>query len=316
MKISIAIPVYNSENSIARVVEELIETLTSHYDLEIILVNDCSSDNSEKVCIDIFNKYPHVVNFYSLSKNVGEHNAVMAALNHVTGEYVVIMDDDFQNPINEVLRLIQHIAEHDYDVIYTWYDKKQHSFLRNIGSKINDKVANIMLKKPKDLYLSSFKAINRFITDEIIKYDLPFPYIDGLILRTTSNIGTLKVLHQKRETGKSGYTLQKLIRLWMNMFINFSILPLRLSVFVGFIFAAFGFGLGIYAVVDKILHPALPMGYTTLAILISVFGGIQLIAIGLVGEYLGRAFLSQNKRPQYSIRKSFIAKQVSTQMCY
>ena len=304
MKVSIAIPVYNSENSIARVVEELTGTLTEHYELEIVLVNDCSRDNSEKVCVDIFNKYPNIVKFYSLSKNVGEHNAVMAALNHVTGEYVVIMDDDFQNPITEVVKLFEHIVAHDYDVVYTYYDKKHHSFFRNLGSKINDKVANIMLRKPKNLYLSSFKALNQFTVKEIIKYNLPFPYIDGLILRTTSNIGTLKVLHQKRETGKSGYTLRKLIRLWLNMFTNFSILPLRISVVLGFIFAVFGFGLGVYAVVDKMLHPELPMGYTTLAVLIAIFGGIQLIAIGLVGEYLGRVFLSQNKQPQYSVRKA------------
>lgn len=307
MKVSIAIPVYNSENSIARVVEELTGTLTEHYELEIVLVNDCSRDNSEKVCVDIFNKYPNIVKFYSLSKNVGEHNAVMAALNHVTGEYVVIMDDDFQNPITEVVKLFEHIVAHDYDVVYTYYDKKHHSFFRNLGSKINDKVANIMLRKPKNLYLSSFKALNQFTVKEIIKYNLPFPYIDGLILRTTSNIGTLKVLHQKRETGKSGYTLRKLIRLWLNMFTNFSILPLRISVVLGFIFAVFGFGLGVYAVVDKMLHPELPMGYTTLAVLIAIFGGIQLIAIGLVGEYLGRVFLSQNKQPQYSVRKAFEA---------
>lgn len=305
MKVSVAIPVYNSEHTIGRVVDALVEELSRHYVLEIVLVNDDSPDHSEEACIRIHQKYPDIVKFYSLAKNVGEHNAVMAALNHVSGEYVVIMDDDFQNPISEVVRLFECIRNSGYDVVYTYYEKKQHSWFRNFGSRFNDRVANIMLQKPRDLYLSSFKVLNRFIVGEIIRYDLPFPYIDGLILRSTSKIGQLKVMHQKREEGKSGYTFRKLVRLWMNMFINFSILPLRISVLVGFLFALFGFGLGIYTVVDKILHPGLPLGYTTIAVMVAIFAGIQLIAVGLVGEYLGRMFLSQNKRPQYSIRKRY-----------
>lgn len=302
-KVSVAIPVYNSESTISRVVDTLVETLTKHYELEIVLVNDCSPDNSEAVCIDVHTKYPYIVKFYSLAKNVGEHNAVMAALNHVTGEYVVIMDDDFQNPISEVVKLFECIDGSDYDVVYTYYEKKQHHFFRNLGSKFNDKVANVMLEKPKDLYLSSFKVLNKFIVHEIIKYDLPFPYIDGLILRSTSKIGRLKVSHEKRQEGKSGYTLKKLVRLWMNMFINFSILPLRISVVIGFISALFGFGLGLYATIEKLMNPSVPLGYTTIVVLVSLFAGIQLMAIGVVGEYLGRMFLSQNRRPQYCIRR-------------
>lgn len=303
MKVSVVIPVYNSEHTIGKVAERLIDALSSEYDLEIVLVNDASPDLSESACIAIYEKYPDKVKFYSLAKNVGEHNTVMAGLNYTKGDYVVIMDDDFQNPISEVVKLFEYIKNNDYDVVYTYYEKKQHSFFRNLGSRFNDKVANLMLKKPSQLYLSSFKALNRFLVDEIIKYDLPFPYIDGLILRTTSKIGQLKVLHEKRAEGKSNYTFRKLVQLWMNMFTNFSILPLRVATFLGFIYALFGFGLGVYAVIDKILNPTLPMGYTTTVILISLFAGIQLIAVGIVGEYLGRIFLSQNKTPQYSIRK-------------
>ncbi|PNE29704.1 glycosyl transferase family 2 [Tannerella sp. oral taxon 808] len=306
MKISIVIPVYNSAHTIGRVVGELIEALKPpRYEPEIILVNDDSPDDSEAACIDLHRRYPGIVRFYSLAKNVGEHNAVMAGLNQVTGAYTVIVDDDFQNPTAEVVRLFDYIATHDVDVVYTYYAHKQHSAMRNLGSRFNDRVANIMLRKPHDLYLSSFKALNLFIVREIIRYDLPFPYIDGLILRTTSKIGRLQVEHCPRREGKSGYTLRKLVTLWMNMFINFSILPLRAVVVLGFVFALFGFGLGIYAVVDKLMHPGLPMGYTTMAVMIALFAGIQLIAIGMVGEYLGRVFLSQNKRPQYCIRKRF-----------
>lgn len=304
--ISIVIPVYNGEKSIVRLVNHLVSELTEVYRLEIILVNDCSPDNSEDACIKAFNNHTSVVKFFSLSKNVGEHNAVMAGLNNSSGDFTVIMDDDFQNPVSEVVKLIDFAISSKNDVVYTFYDKKKHSFFRNLGSKFNDKVATVLLKKPSDLYLSSFKVVNRFLVKEIIKYDLPFPYIDGLILRTTSNIGKLKVSHNRREEGSSNYTLRKLVSLWLNMFTNFSVLPLRISMIVGFVFSIFGFIYGIIAIIEKMLNPDLPMGYTTMIVLVAVFSGIQLIALGMVGEYLGRMFMSQNKKPQYSIRKTFV----------
>ena len=193
----------------------------------------------------------------------------------------------------------------DYDVVYTYYREKKHSLFRNLGSRFNDKMANLMLKKPKNLYLSSFKIINRFLIGEVIKYNLPYPYIDGLILQTTSNIGKIEVSHNIREIGKSNYTFRKLTSLWMNMFTNFSILPLRISIIVGFIFSFIGFLIGIDAIIEKIYNPNVPLGYTYMIIIISFYAGVQLIAIGMVGEYLGRIFMANNKKPQYSIRKSF-----------
>ena len=304
-KTSIVIPVFNGALSIGRLVDELIAQLSPVFHIEIVLVNDCSPDNSEEICIGIAKKHPDLVSFYSLAMNVGEHNTVMAGLNKATGDYAIIMDDDFQNPVSEVKKVISYMASHDYDVVYTWYKEKKHSFFRNLGSQFNDKIANLMLKKPKHLYLSSFKIINRFLIDEVIKYNLPYPYIDGLILRTTSNIGKVEVSHNKRENGKSNYTMRKLISLWMNMFTNFSILPLRVSIFMGFIFSIIGFLIGIDAVIEKIHNPNVPLGYTFIVIIISIYAGVQLIAIGMVGEYLGRIFMANNKKPQYSIRKSF-----------
>ena len=303
--LSIVIPVYNGEDTIDKLVTELIKEFQSDYNLEIVLVNDCSKDNSEKICIELYCKYKGKLKFYSLAKNVGEHNAVMAGLNKTTGDFVVIMDDDFQNPISEVHKLVSFAISKNYDVVYTYYDKKEHSFLRNLGSKFNDKIANLMLKKPKELYLSSFKILSKFLVMEIIKYDLPFPYIDGLILRTTANIGKIMVSHEKRKIGKSGYTFIKLISLWSNMFTNFSIFPLRISIYIGHIFALLGFIFGVYTVLEKLLNPNLPIGFSALAVSISIFAGIQLIALGTIGEYIGRIFLSLNKRPQYTIRKFF-----------
>ncbi|OGU55116.1 MAG: glycosyl transferase family 2 [Ignavibacteria bacterium RIFOXYC2_FULL_35_16] len=303
--LTIVIPVYNSEDSLSRLTDHLVNSLSGDYKLEIILVNDCSNDNSEKICIALYEKYNSIVKFYSLSKNVGEHNAVMAGLNYTTGDFIVIMDDDFQNPISEVIKLVEYAKEQSYDVVYTYYDRKQHHFLRNLGSKFNDKVANVMLKKPKDLYLSSFKLISKFLVKEIIKYDLPFPYIDGLILRTTNNIGKIQVHHQERNVGKSGYTLTKLVSLWLNMFTNFSILPLRISIYLGFVFALLGLALGVYSVLEKLSNPALPVGFAALAVSVFIFAGVQLISLGMIGEYIGRIFLSQNKRPQFTIKRKF-----------
>lgn len=312
-KTSIVIPVYNGALSIGRLVDELIAQLSPVFRIEIVLINDCSPDNSEEVCIGITKKHPDFVSFYSLAINVGEHNAVMAGLNKATGDYAVIVDDDFQNPVSEVQKLISYMVSTDYDIVYTFYKEMKQPLFRRLGSGFNDKVANLMLKKPKNLYLSSFKIINRFLIDEVIKYNLPYPYIDGLILRTTRNIGKIEVSHNIREAGKSNYTLHKLISLWMNMFTNFSILPLRLSIFAGFIFSAIGFLIGINAIVEKIRNPNLPLGYTFIVIIISIYAGVQLIAIGMVGEYIGRIFMSNNKKPQYSIRRSFNDKRTDGQ---
>ena len=303
--ISVIIPVYNGEKTIIPLVNEIVKTLRELYKLEVVLINDASPDNSEQACTSLCEAYPDIVKFYSLAKNVGEHNAVMAGLNQSTGDYMVIVDDDFQNPISEIVKLLTYATENDFDVTYTYYKRKEHSFFRNLGSSFNDKVANVMLKKPKDLYLSSFKVLNRFLVNEIIKYDLPFPYIDGLIIRTTSKIGKIEVAHHKRASGKSGYTLTKLISLWLNAFTNFSILPLRIAMLAGFCFAVLGFLLGTYVIIEKFLNPIVPIGYASLYSMVSIFSGAQLMSIGMIGEYVGRIFLSQNRKPQYTIRKKY-----------
>lgn len=305
VSLSILIPVYNSEKTIERLVEELIRDLGSLFKFEIVLVNDNSVDRSEAVCISLFEKYKETVKFYSLSKNVGEHSAVMAGLNKVTGDYAVIMDDDFQNPVSEVTRLVNVAIENDHDVVYSYYESKKHNLFRNIGSWINDKVANFMLKKPRGLYLSSFKVLNKFLVNEIIKYKAPFPYIDGLILQTTDKIGKVMVEHEARQEGQSGYTVGKLISLWLNMFTNFSILPLRISIILGFIFASIGLILGVYTIIEKFIDPDIPVGFAGIFTSISIFGGIQLIMLGMAGEYIGRIFLSLNNKPQYTIRKKY-----------
>lgn len=302
MKISIIIPVYQGASTIGNLVEELVNKLP-YRNLEIILVNDGSRDKSNEVCIDIFNKHKSAVKYINLAKNFGEHNAVLAGLNYAQGDYAVIIDDDFQNPPQEIEKLVDKAMDENYDVVYSYYDKKQHSLFRNFGSKFNDAVASYLLDKPKGLYLSSFKCISRFLIKEIIKYKGPYPYIDGLILRATENIGKVLVRHEKRQEGKSGYTLRKLIRLWLNMFVNFSIYPLRVSIILGFIFSLLGGIAAVYSTIDKIIHPDIPHGFTSIIVAILVFSGIQLIMLGLIGEYIGKQFMASNQTPQYVVRQ-------------
>jgi len=305
MLISIVIPVYNSEYSIGKLVDDLVMKLSSQYQLEIVLVNDNSPDNSEEVCISLHNKYRNIVSLYSLSRNFGEHNAVMAGLNNISGEYAVIMDDDFQNPVSEVLKLINYATENTYEVVYSYYEHKKHASFRNFVSRINAKVANILLNKPADLYLSSFKIINKKLAKKITRYTLPFPYVDGLILDVTNKIGRIEVRHDERKTGKSNYTARKMLALWSNMVTNFSIIPLRISVIMGFIFSFAGLLLGIQAIIWKFTEPDIPIGYTGLIVALSIFAGVQLLAIGMLGEYLGRIFLSLNGKSQYFISMSY-----------
>ena len=299
------IPVYNAEKTIPTIVDRLVSEFPSGYTLEVILVNDRSRDGSEAACVRLFEKYKKVVRFYSLSRNVGEHNAVMAGLHKATGDYAVIMDDDFQNPISEAIKLVETALKNEFDVIYSYYDEKKHSFFRNSGSWITDKAANILLNKPRDLYLSSFKVISRFVVDQIVKNQSPFPYIDGLILQITDKIGKVRVEHHERETGRSGYTLPKLISLWLNMFTSFSVLPLRVSTIFGFLFSFFALIFGIYTMAEKISHPDLPLGYSALIVTISFSAGVQLMVLGMVGEYVGRIFLSVNQKPPFTIKRSF-----------
>ncbi|MFM7128091.1 MAG: glycosyltransferase, partial [bacterium] len=241
--------------------------------------------------------------YLSLGRNFGEHNAVMAGLNHATGDFMVIMDDDFQNPPEEVSRLVAHAITTKSDVVYSFYKKKNHHFFRNLGSRLVNAFATWLIGKPGNLYLSSFKCINRWLCNEIRQYDGPYPYIDGLILSRTSRIGRIEVQHNPRELGRSSYTLSKLVSLAIRVFVNFSVVPLRLSALIGMILSLIGGCFGIYIVWEKLSNPDLQVGWPSLMTAVLVFSGVQLIMLGILGEYLGRLYLTVNRMPQFSIRE-------------
>jgi undecaprenyl-phosphate 4-deoxy-4-formamido-L-arabinose transferase len=302
MSRSIVIPAYNSERTVGALVDRLVASLGIDL-LQIVVVNDGSADDTDRVCRALVARYPDIVTYVRLARNFGEHNAVMAGLHHARGDYIVVMDDDFQNPPEEVCRLIEHARTGGYDVVYARYARKRHHWARNLGSRLNDHVANLMLDKPRDLYLSSFKCLTRFAVQEILKYRGPYPYVDGLVLRCTRNIGTLATAHDERRQGRSNYTLRKLVGLGLNMFVNFSVAPLRLSALLGAAASAVGVLLGIEVVVERLVRPGVPVGWASVLVAILVFAGVQLVMLGLIGEYLGRLFLTENQTPQFVVRE-------------
>lgn len=310
IKLSIVIPVYNAEKTIESLCNTLVDLYGRQYRLEIVLVNDNSQDSTHLICSRLHRSHPETITYLRLARNFGEHNAVMAGLNHVTGELCVIMDDDFQNPPEEVARLIEEIGR-GHDVVYSRYPVKRDSLLRNLGSRFNDKMANLILHKPAGLYLSSFKVINRFLVDEIAKYTGPDPYIDAIILRSTSHIGVVEVRHDQRRHGRSGYTLGKLISLWGNMVVSYSLIPLRFFGLVGAIMTVVGIVVGGLTLWDNLFLPdeSQPTDLENLLAATLFFRGFNLFAISVVGEYVGRIFLSFNRDPQFVIRERMPARQ-------
>ena len=306
--LSIVIPVYNAAKTIESLCNTLIDLYSSAYDLEIVLVNDYSSDSSDLVCRRLHEQHEQIVTYIKLARNFSEHNAVMAGLNSVTGSFCVIMDDDFQNPPEEVGRLVDEIVK-GYDVVYTEYAVKKDSAFRNFGSMVNDRMANIVLHKPAGLYLSSFKIINRFLVDEIIKYTGPDPYIDAIILRSTASIGKLQVRHDKRAHGRSGYTLGKLVSLWGNMVVSYSLIPLRIIGIIGFLLASYGVVKGGHVLLDYLIPTVDDLSdIETLTAVTAFFRGFQMLAISVVGEYVGRIYLALNNDPQFVIREKLASR--------
>lgn len=306
-KLSIVIPVYNSEKTIEEVVNEVeiaVSKLNLKYDLEIMLVNDYSKDNSLEVCKNIC-KHKSFVKLISFSKNFGQHNALMAGIRFASGDYIISMDDDLQTPPDEIGKLIDELERNNYDVVFTKYKTKHKSIFRVFGSFVNDKMANILAEKPKNVTINSYFIMKKYIADEIIKYDHAYPYIGGLIFRVTQNVGNILIKNRDRKIGKTNYTLKKLLQLWFIGFTNFSVQPLRISSIFGLFFSITGFVYLLIIIIRKIINPGIPAGWTSIMAAIIFFGGIQLLSIGLLGEYIGRVFLSINKKPQYVIKEKY-----------
>lgn len=303
--LSIVVPVYNGASTVGELVHAL-RALEIKGGLEIVLVVDGSPDNSLDVCKKLAEEPGAPVTVLSLSRNYGEHNAVMAGLARARGSYAITMDDDLQNPPGEVKRLFEYARDGHYDAVYTYYAEKKHAAWRNIGSRFTNWCADHLIDKPRGLYLSSFRCLSAFVREHITAgYEGPFPYVDGLVFQVTQNVGRLQVDHLPRVEGRSNYTISRLFRLWLSMFSNFSVIPLRFATMFGIIFGALGALAAIIVIVEAISDNKPPQGWASLMVAVLVLAGVQLIVVGLIGEYLGRMFLAVNRKPQYLVREIF-----------
>jgi undecaprenyl-phosphate 4-deoxy-4-formamido-L-arabinose transferase len=300
--LSFVVPMYNSAETIGALVHQL-EDLAIDGGHEIVLVDDGSADRTVEICRELVRRAARVpITLVEHARNFGEHNAVLSGWRHAAGTHIVNLDDDGQNPPDEAVRLWQQAVREQLDVVYGDYEVKQHSFWRNAGSWFTSRMTDWALDKPHGFYLSSFRCVSAFVARQVIGYAGPYPYIDGLLLQVTQRIGSMAVRHEPRRAGQSGYTLKRLLRLWLSAWLNFSLVPLRVATFVGLATAFAGvlaFGVVVWL---WLLGRGPDYGWGWVMAGLLIFSGTQLVMLGLIGEYLGRMFLTVNQRPQSVVR--------------
>ncbi|MEP6809879.1 MAG: glycosyltransferase family 2 protein [Chthoniobacterales bacterium] len=298
--LSIVVPLYNSAETLPRLLEEL-SALPIPGGLEIILVNDGSLDETQATALALLEACAVPVTLLTHSRNFGEHNAILSGLRASRGDFVVTMDDDLQNPPSEVLKLLQLAQSENRDVVYSIYEEKEHPGWRNLGSRLTNLLADWSIDKPRGLYLSSFRCLSRFVAHEIARSTNPSPYIDGLIFQVTQNVGVVTVRHDPRAAGQSGYNLRRLVRLWTSMLINASVMPLRIATLIGIASSAVGFVAFLAVLINHFVSRE-PLGWGSLMSALLVFSGTQLLLLGVVGEYVGRTYLHVSEKPQSVVR--------------
>lgn len=298
------IPCYRSKNTIELVINEIINTVSQkdEYDYEIITINDCSPDDVLIVLKKLAEK-DKKIKVIDLSKNMGKHSAMMAGFACSNGDFIIGLDDDGQCPLNELWNLLNPL-QNGYDISIAKYGLKKQSLFKNFGSLINNEMAHYLIGKPRDLQLSNFFAIKKFIVMEILNYRNPYPYIDGLFLRSTQKITNVLMEDRERLDGKSTYSLKKLISQMLNGFTAFSVKPLRIATITGIVFAFSGFIYSLYIIIRKTLNPDVAVGWSSLMAIQLIIGGFILFMLGLIGEYIGRIYISINNSPQYVIRET------------
>ncbi|MFY8096150.1 MAG: glycosyltransferase family 2 protein [Niveispirillum sp.] len=310
--LSIVVPVYGSATILPELVQRISAALAADPDLngrtEAIFVCDASPDDSWRVMQRLAAEYPFLT-CLRLRRNVGQHPALLAGLRLATGRVVVTMDDDLQHAPDDIPALYRTVMA-GADVCYVRYARQRHATWKRWGSRFNDAAAVWLLGKPKNLYLSSFRALDRVVVDEITRFTGPFVYLDGLILAAAVHIETVALEHHPRREGAGGYGLKKSVALWAAMATGFSIAPLRLSLFLGMAAMAAG-SLAAALLIGIWLKGGSVDGSAALIVVASLLAGAQLAGLGFIGEYLGRLSLAVNGKPQYVVAETVGARRRS-----
>lgn len=302
IEISIVVPVYRSEDCVAELNQQVIAALNGRFSYELILVNDQSPDNSWQAISQLADENPGVIGI-NLRKNSGQDNAIMCGLSHAQGNYVVIMDDDLQHSPSDIPTLYNECKNRDLDICYGRYLEKKQAAWKNFGSWLNGKLAEIVINKPENIYLSPYKIIHRNVVKEVIKIPGPFPYVDGLLFSITQNVGQTDIENHKRFSGESNYNFYRSLLVFLKLATGFSVVPLRISSGIGMLCSIAGFLLALYYLINHFFSTDKVEGWTTISVLILMIGGAILFSLGIIGEYLGRAYLHINGKPQYVIRE-------------
>jgi len=304
--LSIVVPVYRSEDCLDALVAAIKDAMApTGRQYEVVLVNDFSPDNSWAVIESLCDAHRNIVGV-DLRRNFGQDNAIITGLRIARGKYVAIMDDDLQHHPRDLPALIDKIEE-GADAVYADFSVKQQKRWKNLGSWFNGKIAEWVINKPKDIYLSPYKIIRKEVVDMICNYDGPDPYIDGLMFQVTARIAQIHVDHHPRYKGQSTYTFWKSVRVWARLAFSFSAKPMRVVSWFGFLFAALGLLLALVVVFYRLFFPEhfgpAAVGWASLMVAILIVSGVQMIFFGVLGEYTGRTFRRVNNKPQTSIRE-------------
>ena len=308
MLISVCIPCYKSAKTLPIVVENVKEEFSKRddYDYQFVLVNDGSPDNTFGVIMDLC-KEDKKITGVNLSRNFGQPSAKLAALQEAKGDIIIFMDDDGQHPADGVLKLADKLNE-GYDVVYAYFKNKKHSAFKRFTSDLHNWIAEFMGNKPKGIHRSSFSAWSRTVVDAMLNYKSPFISIGSFLMRITTKYANVEIEHQKRIFGSSGYTFRKLFAMWLNIFISFSMLPLRIATYLGFLFSGCSFLWMLYLLIRSIVRPIKVSGYTSTLLAILFVGGVILVMLGIMGEYLGRIYMTVSGMPQYNVRETINGK--------
>lgn len=302
-KYSFVIPCYGSENTIEHVTEEIAAKVAERpeIDYEIICVNDCSPDAVWSVLMHLHERNPRI-KLLNLSKNMNRPGAVMAGLNHASGDVVIMMDDDGQCPMDHLWDLVEPLSN-DFDIAMAKYPKKKQSKFKDFGTWMNKKMTQIVLKRPANLEFSNFVAMKKYIVKELIRYQHPFPYMTGLLLQTTKYMANVEMEERSRICGRTTFTFMKMLRMWMDGLTAFSILPLRLATYSGMVIAGCGFIFGLMIIIRKLISPeSIDQGYSSIIVALFVFSGLIMLLLGMLGEYIGRIYICINHSPQFLVR--------------